>query len=40
MDIQVLNTVGKRYLIWFFVFAVIAILSILVSRGEKNGYSQ
>lgn len=36
MDSQVLNTVCKRYLIWFFVFAVIAILSILVSRREKK----
>lgn len=40
MDSQVLYTVCKRYLIWFFVFALIAILSILVSLGEKNGCSQ
>lgn len=36
MDTQVLITVFKRYLIWFFIFAVIAILAILVSRGEKK----
>lgn len=36
MDSQVLNTVFKRYLIWFLVFAIIAILSILVSLGEKK----
>lgn len=36
MSDQILNTVIKRYLIWFLVFVIVAVLSVLVVRGQKK----
>lgn len=36
MNDQILNTVLKRYLILFLVFVIVAVLSVLVVRGQKK----